>query len=326
MSDSSGARVLIVEDNDASAGDYRKWLDAARFVTERASAASDAFIKAEQFKPDVVLLDLQLPSEPGLANEDVEHGLRTLGQLIGTEPFRPVVVVTAHSRDRELMRRVFQTNHGGQFVFKDAEDLERELLKAVDVALASPAFRMSRTVAEFRRLIEQTHTEDVYRKFLHKHWEVFLGPEYREVQSPYTITRGGNIDLLAIRHDDFADLWELKRPDAPVFKEYGQWLHHSEECARAIGQLMEYYDAAQREPRSGLRHYDARHGVSMELHRPRGFVVIGRTESPAQRERLRLENSFMAGITVMTYDDLVERAEHLLTFLQRYRNGDSPER
>jgi len=65
--------------------------------------------------------------------------------------------------------------------------------------------------------------------------------------------------------------------------------------------------------------------VDMELHRPRGFVVIGRTKNAAERERLRLENSFLAGISILTYDDLVERAEHLLTFLQRYRNGDAPE-
>lgn len=321
MNESKAAKILIVEDNDASAGDFRRWLEAARFITERASAAREAVAKAEQFKPDVVLLDLQIPSEPGHADEDVEHGLGTLDRLIDTEPFRPVVTITAHSRNRELMRRVFQRTHGGQFVFKDAEDLERELLKAVDVALASPAFRMSRTVAEFKHLLEQRLSEDAYRQFIHKHWEVFLGPEYREVHSPYSITRGGNIDILAIRHDGFPDLWELKRPDDAVFKEYNQWLHHSVECARAIGQLMEYYDAAQREPRPGLRSYDSRRGVVMELHRPRGFVVIGRTEGPEQRERLRLENGFLAGITLMTYDDLVERANHLLTFLQRYRNG-----
>lgn len=323
MSESKRARVLVVEDNDASAGDFLRWLKLARFTVERASAASEGLSKAEAFGPDVVLLDLQLPSEPGRADEHVEHGFRTLDELLRQAPFRPVIIVTAHSHDRELMRRVLQRTHGGQFVFKDAEDLERELVKAVDVALASPAYRMSRTVAEFKQLLDRQDKEDAYRKFIAEHWEVFLGPEYRECHSPYEITRGGSIDILAVRHDGFPDLWEFKRPDDPVFQSYNQWLHHSTECAKAIGQLMEYYDSAQREPRPGLRHYDLRRGVAMELHRPRGFVVIGRTESPEQRERLRLENGFLAGITVLTYDDLVERAERLLTFLQRYRNGSS---
>jgi hypothetical protein len=89
---------------------------------------------------------------------------------------------------------------------------------------------------------------------------------------------------------------------------------------------MEYYDAAEKEPRPGRLHYDARRGVSVELQRPRGFVVIGRYTDDAQRERLRLENSFFAGLTILTYDDLIERAEQFLGFLQRYRNGDDPER
>jgi hypothetical protein len=143
------------------------------------------------------------------------------------------------------------------------------------------------------------------------------------VKSPYPVTRGGQIDLLAVRWDGFSDLWELKRPSDPVFKDYNGWLHHSVECARAIGQLMHYYDAAEKERPDALG-YEGRRGLSIQLHRPRGFVVIGRYEDEAQRERLRLENSFLAGLGVLTYDDLIERAEQFLTFLQGYRNGDEP--
>jgi CheY-like chemotaxis protein len=322
MSDDKTAKILVVEDNDASASDYVRLLRAQRFTVQRASAASDAVEKAAAFSPDVILLDLQIPSEPGRADENVEHGFRTLDALLTAAPFRPVVVVTAHSRDRELTRRVLQRTHGGAFVFKDADDLEFEMLKAVAVALANPAYRMSKTVAELRVRVERNEDEDAYRKFIHRHWDVILGPEYVDCKSPYEISRGAEIDLLAIRQDGFADLWELKRPSDPIFKRYNQWMHHSVECARAIGQIMQYYDAAEREPRPGLLHYDARRGVSMELHRPRGFVVIGRYENAAERERLRLENSFLAGLTILTYDDLIERAEQLLGFLQRYRNGD----
>jgi signal transduction histidine kinase len=58
--------------------------------------------------------------------------------------------------------------------------------------------------------------------------------------------------------------------------------------------------------------------------RPTCFFIrlVGRYASAAERERLRLENSFLAGLTVLTYDDLIERAEQFLLFLQSYRNGD----
>ena len=322
MKDAAKIKVLVVEDNKATAGDLLRWLKAADFMVEHALAAQEAIAAAVAFHPDVVLLDLQIPSAANLPDENVEHGFRVLDAFLAAEPFRPVCVVTAHSKG-ELVRRAVQKTRGGPFVFKDADDLQREVLRAVDVALAGPAYKMSKTVREFRALVDKNEPEDVYRKFIHQHWGAILGPEYQDVRSPYPITRGGEIDLLAVRWDGFPDLWELKRPSDPVFKDYNGWLHHSVECARAIGQLMSYYDAAEKEPHGALG-YEGRRGVTVHLQRPRGFVVIGRYKNDAERERLRLENSFLAGLAVLTYDDLIERAEQFLMFLLQHRNGDDP--
>lgn len=320
MNDRPSARVLLVEDTQATATDYLRVLQQRGFAIEHAISAKDALEKATAFQPEVIVLDLQIPSEPNAVDESVEHGFQTLDALLKEDPFRPICVVTAHS-DRELVRRAMTRTHGGPFIFKDDPDLRRALPRAIDVALASPARAMSKVVREFRALVERDESgENVYRKFIHQHWKVILGPEYRDVKSPYPITRGGEIDLLAVRWDGFSDLWELKRPGDPIFKDYNSWLHHSVECARAIGQLMSYYDAAEKEPSSPLG-YEGRRGFSIQLHRPRGFVVIGRYGSAAERERLRLENSFLAGLTMLTYDDLIERAEQFLLFLQSYRNG-----
>lgn len=204
-------KVLVVEDNQATAGAILRWLKAAGFTVEHALAAQEGIAAAADFRPDVILLDLQIPSGTNLPDKDVEHGFRTLDALLAADPFRPVCVVTAHSKG-ELVRRAVQKTRGGPFVFKDAEDLQREVLRAVDVALAGPAYKMSKTVREFRALVDKNEPEDVYRKFIHQHWGAILGPEYQDVRSPYTVTRGGEIDLLAIRWDGFPDLWELKRP------------------------------------------------------------------------------------------------------------------
>jgi DNA-binding NarL/FixJ family response regulator len=321
MTQGTKAKVLVVEDNRSTAQDMLVLLQANGFATAHAVASKAAIALAADFLPDVVLLDLQIPSEPNLSDESPEHGFLVLDALLAADPFRPVCVVTGHT-EHQLVRRAMQRTHGGPFVFKD-DDLERALLKAIDVALASPAYTMSKVVREFRALVGRSEPEEAYRKFIHDHWKVILGPEYRDVKSPYPVTRGGQIDLLAVRWDGFSDLWELKRPSDPVFKDYNGWLHHSVECARAIGQLMHYYDAAEKERPDALG-YEGRRGLSIQLHRPRGFVVIGRYEDEAQRERLRLENSFLAGLGVLTYDDLIERAEQFLTFLQGYRNGDEP--
>jgi hypothetical protein len=272
------------------------------------------------------VLDLKLPSAPNRADEDIGHGLELLQQLIHDEPFRAIVIVTAHSNDREVMRAVLQRTNGGQFVFKDAENLENDLRSAVAVALAHPVYSMSRAIRRFREMLDEDLPEDEYRKFIHQHWYVLLGPEYEECRSPYAIDRGAEVDLFAVRHDGFPDLWELKRPRDQVFNKYNDWMYHSAETSKGMGQLIDYCDLV-RDGRQQSRGYEARKGLGLvAMNRPRGFLVIGRytgtpDERKALRDRVRLENSYYAGLMLLTYDDLVERAEQYLRLIHRYRSN-----
>lgn len=319
-------RVLLIEDDGKLATRIVRLLRDKGYQPVREAARIPGVMRAKSESPEVVILDLQIPSDTGRADEDTAHGLAALDEIIALDPFRPVVVCSGHGGNKELAREVYKRTRGGPFVFKDSETFDEDLFAAIAVGLSHPAYRASKTVAAFRALVDANKDEHAYRKFIHEHWEVILGPDYRECRSPYLVGRAAEIDILAVRQDGFADLWELKRPDTPLFKPYGQWLGHSPECASAIGQLMHYYDAAAREPQGSALSFEARRGISLYLNRPRGFVVLGRYSSDPEtakieRERLRLENSFYAGLTVLTYDDLAERARSLLDFLLRHRNG-----
>jgi DNA-binding NarL/FixJ family response regulator len=325
-------RVLLIEDDEDIAERVVRILAQKGFRPVREAARRPGVERAKSEAPDVVIVDLQIPSDTGRADEDTAHGLGALAEIVALDPFRPIVVCSAHGGTKELAREVYRYTRGGPFVFKDSETFDEDLFEAIGMALAQPAYRASKTVAAFRALvganIDAKKNEHAYRRFIHEHWEVILGPDYKECHSPYSIGRAAEIDILAVRHDGFADLWELKRPDTPLFRPYGQWLGHSPECASAIGQLMHSYDAAAREPQGGALHFEGRRGLDLYLNRPRGFVVLGRYSSDPQtakveRERLRLENSFYAGLTVLTYDDLIERATSLLDFLLRHRNGSA---
>ncbi|UQA57252.1 Shedu anti-phage system protein SduA domain-containing protein [Polyangium aurulentum] len=324
MSDAVPKRILLVEDDNQNAEDYREWLKAAGYEVARAEAAEDGLSLAASSKPDAVVLDLQIPSQPRRTDEHIDHGLRTLEGLLRDDPFRPIVVATAHSRNRELMRQVMQRNRGGQFLFKDEPDLKGNLLRSVAVALASPVYVASRTVRAFEALVEGNKKEDAYRDFLKNNWRILLGPKYRDCSSPHEVGRGAKVDLLFVRHDGFPDLWELKRPDQPVFEAYNDHrLHQSKECSTAVGQIIEYIDLAEKVTGGPAASYEAQRGLRVQLHRPRGFVVIGRRKDERERDRLALENSFYAGITILTYDDLIEGAREILTFLRDYRNGEA---
>jgi CheY-like chemotaxis protein len=59
-------RVLIVDDNKDSAESLALLLDAVGNLTDTAHDGLEAVAAAERFRPDVVLLDIGLPS-PGAA-------------------------------------------------------------------------------------------------------------------------------------------------------------------------------------------------------------------------------------------------------------------
>lgn len=313
-------RVLLIEDDDQNAEDYQGWLVGKGYEVKRARSVDDALTLARSYRPDASVLDLQIPSQPGRTDENTAHGLRTLDGLLQDDPFMPVVVATAHKSNPELMREVMRRNHGGHYLFKSESDLKGNLLRTVAIALESPAYIGSRAVRDFQALVDAEEKEERYRDFIKKHWRILLGPKYRECHSPHEVGRGAKVDLFFVRHDGFSDLWELKRPDQAVFKNYNDRLHQSEECARAVGQLMEYIDMAEKQ-QSGPASYEAIRGISVSLHRPRGFVVIGRRKDEREKDRLALENSFFAGVTILTYDDLIESAYEVLRFLRDYRNG-----
>jgi DNA-binding NarL/FixJ family response regulator len=113
----AGLKVLVVDDSSL----VRKRLAglmaeaaAVESVAEAASAA-DALLAVPAFRPDVVILDLQMPEGSGL---DV---LRTLR---GYKPAPIVVVLTNHTGDH--YRRACREG-GADFFFDKSTDLERVL-------------------------------------------------------------------------------------------------------------------------------------------------------------------------------------------------------
>jgi len=82
---SRARRVLLVDDNVDSAESLAQILSLSGHDTRTAADGPDALQVAEQFKPDVVLCDLNLP---GMSGYDVVRELRRL-------PFGEAIVIAA---------------------------------------------------------------------------------------------------------------------------------------------------------------------------------------------------------------------------------------
>lgn len=111
-------------------------------------------------------------------------------------------------------------------------------------------------------------------------------------------------DLMLRRVDNFYDLVELKGPGERLFNaKTKKRAKLNRALGEALMQVIIYLDAC---ARSSLK----------EILKPKAIIVIGKSESDSVVQR-RLLQSHLAGVEILTYDDLVARGAILLDHLQR---------
>jgi len=89
--------ILVVEDNEANQMLARAVLELEGYAVEIAGSVAEAFDVVGEHRPDLILMDVQLPGEDGLS------ATRRLKADPATAPI-PVVALTAHAMtgDRDL--------------------------------------------------------------------------------------------------------------------------------------------------------------------------------------------------------------------------------
>jgi DNA-binding NarL/FixJ family response regulator len=113
--------VAIVEDNAVMRNTFRQWIEAASgFKCVFACAtAEEALTEIPRLKPDVVLMDVHLPGESGIA---------CTAQLKEKLPGVQVIIVTVY-RNHELIFQALQAGACGYLLKRSSPE---ELLKAIN--------------------------------------------------------------------------------------------------------------------------------------------------------------------------------------------------
>jgi DNA-binding NarL/FixJ family response regulator len=120
--------VAIVEDNAVMRKTFGQWIDAApgfRCVFSCATA-EEALAEIPRLKPDVVLMDINLPGESGIA---------CTAQLKEKLPGVQVIIVTVY-RNHELIFQALQAGACGYLLKRSSPE---ELLKAISEVLSGGA-------------------------------------------------------------------------------------------------------------------------------------------------------------------------------------------
>jgi DNA-binding NarL/FixJ family response regulator len=120
--------VAIVEDNAVMRKTFQQWIDAApgfRCLFACATA-EEALAEIPRLKPDVVLMDIHLPGESGIA---------CTARLKEALPAVQVIIVTVY-RNHELIFRALQAGACGYLLKRSSPE---ELLKAISEVLSGGA-------------------------------------------------------------------------------------------------------------------------------------------------------------------------------------------
>jgi len=166
-------------------------------------------------------------------------------------------------------------------------------------------------IKELESLVSRSGiTETQVHDFLEREKAYWVfGLEYVDLESKVSFPPDigdFEFDLMLRRVDNFHDLVELKGPEERLFDARTK---KRAKLNRALGealmQVIVYLDAC---ARSSFK----------EILKPKAIIVIGKGESDDIVQR-RLLQSHLAGMEILTYDDLVARGTMLLDHLERKR-------
>ncbi len=96
-SQGNNKRILLVEDDDSLANVYTMRLEAEGFEIRRVANGEDALAAAQEYKPDLIILDVMMPKVSGF---DVLDILRNTPQTANVK----IIMLTALSQDSDRQR------------------------------------------------------------------------------------------------------------------------------------------------------------------------------------------------------------------------------
>lgn len=177
-------------------------------------------------------------------------------------------------------------------------------------------------IKNFKSLLKKESKEKELQNWLYEHPWVF-GPTYVDNSKEEINREGDKIDFLMQRYDTFYDIFELKLSSCKLFigknknntpqQDISRTYPMSADVKDAISQVIEYLE----EYELDKTNISWKKGIS--IHKPKAIVVLGRSNNEEKRA-LRTLNSYLNNIEIITYDDIVEKANNFIKLIENRKN------
>lgn len=197
---------------------------------------------------------------------------------------------------------------------KEQEDIIKELIDNLAIYKKQytkneiPKYKMK--LKEFKKLISSDLKEQKYQEFLKQNFWMF-GLEYINTKSQKRAGSSDIPDYTLEKYDTYHDVVEIKRPGHNVFVKKSKRLYQSSELKDAISECMDYVDYFDSQYKD--EYWDTRENY----YKTKGIVIIGNKLNASEKSKLKQLNSYLHRIEVLTYHDLVCRADNIIKFYEK---------
>lgn len=208
---------------------------------------------------------------------------------------------------------------------KDALEQEIERLKSIKAILSAETKifkkrlqfmrkereKYDKVLKHLSKLINEPKTTETkihnYIKEKKPFW--LFGLEYVDLDSKIQFPPDSceyEFDIMLQRFDSFHDLVELKGPNEKLFRKINNRYKPSSKLSEALGQVFRYIYACET------------NSLYKDLLKPQAYIVIGNKGTDNLEER-RLFSSFLNGVTILTYSELIQNGYTLLDYIDSSR-------
>jgi hypothetical protein len=210
------------------------------------------------------------------------------------------------------IKQIF-TNKNSKEIVKvilDSDIDKTTILNALEIKKRQEAIR------EFESLlIKDSILEARWQKWFKENDWVF-NTDFVEILEKRTIDTSNITDFLVESYDGFIDIVEIKRHTFDFWNKSTDHNNYipSSELTKAIMQCAKYIYELERE--AGNSKFIEQNGI--KPIKPRCTLIFGRSNnwSNPQKEEFRILNSMYHSISIMTYDNVLDRAKKLISYNQ----------
>jgi len=178
------------------------------------------------------------------------------------------------------------------------------------VAAALRVAHRTNAIGRLHDLIQEQAVEQRFQELLEANWWM-LGGQYIDMIARREWTVEDSLDILLKTADHYFEIIELKRSNASVFvQDHGNWIV-SGDVNRAVNQAAHYISEIEADRGNLIRKY------KVDLYKLKAKVLIGHLPDDdehhdAKREALRMFNSHLSRVEVITYDELYRIADNVV--------------